>query len=222
MHIARQNFLAGAGFARDQHGGFAGGDLLGKLHHARGGVVAIDQIAAVIGDGGEHGGDQLGVRRQRDVFLGAGMDRGDRGAGVGRGAAGDDRGMDAFGLERRDQSADVDRDIDHQQVGAAARAQHGERLAAVRGVGDERALVHRDLGRGGELAIECADDQKAHEVSPVLCLVHATARRGRKVCLAPRVTLHDQRSALMISVMVTPSFSSTSTTSPRATRRLLT
>ena len=33
---------------------------------------------------------------------------------------------------------------------------------------------------------------------------------------------HWPRSALMISVMVTPSFSSTSTTSPRATSRLLT
>src|SRR5581483_8130831 len=40
---------------------------------------------------------------------------------------------------------------------------------------------------------------------------------GRQKCARAH-----QRSALMISVMVTPSFSSTRTTSPRATRRLLT
>ena len=112
------------------------GDLLRELDHARHGVVAIDQFAPVVGDRGKHRGDQFGVGRQRDVFLGAGVDGGDRGAGVGRGAAGDDRRMDAFGLERGDQFADIDGDIDHQQVGAAAGAQHGERLAAVGGMGD--------------------------------------------------------------------------------------
>ena len=143
-----------------------GGDLLGELDDARHGVVAVDQFAAVVGDGGEHGGDQFGVGRQRDVFLGAGLDRGDRGARVGRGAAGDDRRVDVLGLEPGDQLADVERDVDHQQVGAAAGAQHGERLGDVRGVGDRRALVHRDLGRGGELAVERADDQETHGVIP--------------------------------------------------------
>jgi hypothetical protein len=36
-------------------------------------------------------------------------------------------------------------------------------------MGDGRALVHRDLGRGGELAIERANDQKAHGVIPFPC-----------------------------------------------------
>ena len=45
-----------------------------------------------------------------------------------RDAAGDDRHVDALGVEPRDQVADVERDVDHQQVGAAAGAQHGERL----------------------------------------------------------------------------------------------
>ena len=135
------------------------------------------------------------------------MDGGDRGAGVGGGAAGDDRRVDVLGFEPVHELADVDRDIDHQQIGAAAGAQHGERLGDVGGVGDRGALIHRDLGRGGELAVERADDQEPHGLFllPGWPLARITSR-----------------SALMISVMVTPSFSSTSTTSPRATRRLLT
>ena len=168
MHVARQHFLAGAGFAGDQHRGVGGRDLLRELDHLRHRLVAIDQLARVVGDGGEHGRDQLGVGRQRDVFLGAGMDGGDRGAGVVGDAAGDDRHVDAFGLEPHHQVADVEGDVDHQQVGAAAGAQHGERLLDRFGVGDAGALVHRDLGRGGELALEGADDQEAHGQVPFL------------------------------------------------------
>ena len=60
------------------------------------------------------------------------------------------------------QFADVDGDVDHQQIGAAAGAQHRQRLRDVGGVHDGCALVHRQLGGGGELAVERADDQKAH------------------------------------------------------------
>ena len=139
---------------------------LTTLRHA---VVAIDQFARIVGDGGQHGGDQFGVGRQWDVFLGAGVNGGDRGAGVGGGAAGDDRGVNVLGFEPLHQVADVDCDIDHQQIGAAARTQHGDGLRVIRGMSDGRALVHRDLGRGGELAIERANDQKAHGVIPFPC-----------------------------------------------------
>ena len=71
----------------------------GELDDLRHGVVAVDQLAAVVGDGGEHGRDQLGIGRQRDVFLGAGVDGGDRGAGVVLDAAGDDRHVDAFSCD---------------------------------------------------------------------------------------------------------------------------
>ena len=107
------------------------------MRHA---LVAIDQLARVVGDGGEHGGDQLGIGRQRDVLLGAGVDGGDRGAGVVAHPAGDDRHRDALGLEAAHQVADVERDVDHQQVGAAAGAQHVERLLDGLGVGDAGAL----------------------------------------------------------------------------------
>ena len=128
VDVARQHLLAGAGLAGDQHRGVGGGDLLRELHHLRHRLVAIDQLAVIVGDGGEHGRDQLGIGRQRDVFLGAGVDRGDRGAGVVLDAAGDDRHVDVLELELLDQIADVERDLDHQQVGALAGAQHRERL----------------------------------------------------------------------------------------------
>ena len=74
--------------------------------------------------------------------------------------------VDALGVEPRDQVADVERHVDHHQVGAAARAQHGERLRVAFGVGDARALVHGELGGGGELALQRADDQESHGLAP--------------------------------------------------------
>jgi hypothetical protein len=63
MQVARQHFLAGAAFAGDQHGGIRAGDLLGELDHAGHGVVAIDHLAPIVGDGGEHRRDQIGIGR---------------------------------------------------------------------------------------------------------------------------------------------------------------
>ena len=124
--------------------------------------VAIDEVAGIVGDGGEHGGDQFRIRRQRDVFLGAGMDRRDRGAGIVGDAAGDDRHVDVLGLEPHHEVADVEGDVDQQQVGALAAAQHAHRLFVVLGMGHGRAVLHGDLGGGGELALQGADDEKPH------------------------------------------------------------
>ncbi len=66
----------------------------------------------------------LRIGRQRDVFLGAGVDRGDGGARVVGDAAGHDRHVDVLGFEPDHQIANVDADIDQQQVGALAAAQH--------------------------------------------------------------------------------------------------
>ena len=169
MDVARQHFLAGAGFAGDHHRGVGAGDLLRQLDHLGHRFVAIDQVARIVGDGGEHGGDQFRIGRQRDVFLGAGMDRGDRGAGVVGDAAGDDRHVDVFGLQPHHQVADVEGDIDQQQVGALAAAQHPHRLFVVLGVGDGGAVVHGDLGGGRELALQCANDEKPHVVLLFVC-----------------------------------------------------
>jgi hypothetical protein len=158
VNIARQYFLAGAGFAGNQHRGVAAGDLLRELDDASHGVIAIDQLARIFGDGGQHGGNQFRVGRQRDILLGAGMDRGNRGARIGGGAASNDRRVNVLGFEPGDEVADVDRDIDHQKIRAAPGAQHRKRLGDIGGVSDRRALIHRDLGRGGELAVERAND----------------------------------------------------------------
>ncbi len=162
MHVTRQHFLAGARFAGDQHRRVARRDLLRELYHLRHRLVAVDEFAVVVGDGREHRRDQLGIGRQRDVFLGAGVDRRDGGARVGTGPAGDDRHVDVLVLEPRHEVADIDRDVDHQQVGAAPRAQDAKGLLDVFGMGDGRALLHRELGREGELPFQRADDQEAH------------------------------------------------------------
>ena len=236
VHIARQHFLAGARFAGDQNRGVARRDLQRKLDHARHRLVAIDEFTRVVGDGGQHRGDQFRVRRQRDVLFRACLDGGDRGAGIGRGAAGDDRRVDMLGFQCGHQVADGDGDIDHQEIGAAPGSQHGHRLRDVRSVGDRRAPIHRELGRGGELAVESANDQEPHGLFPSSVAVRRSRmasgeRRTRVIRFPPLFAIrhslfacspHQPRSALMISVMVTPSFSSTRTTSPRATRRLLT
>ena len=86
----------------------------------------------------------------------------DRGAGVVLDAAGDNRDMDVLELELFNESADVDGNFDHQQIGALAGAQHRKRLVDRFGVGDGGAAIHRDLGRGGKLALERANDQKSH------------------------------------------------------------
>ena len=50
------------------------------------------------------------------------MNRGDRCTRIGRGATGDDRHGDVLGLHPRDEIANIHRDFDHQQIGAAAGA----------------------------------------------------------------------------------------------------
>src|SRR5579859_7018373 len=123
---------------------------------------ATIEVAGIVGDGGQHRGDQFWIRRQRDIFLGAGMDRGNRGAGVRGDAAGDDRNMDVLGLEPHHEVADVEPDIDQEEVCALAAAQHRQGLLVALGMGDGGAIVHRDLGGCGELALQGANDEKPH------------------------------------------------------------
>jgi len=106
----------------------------------------VYQVTGIVGDGGQNGGDQFRVGRQRDVFLGAGVDRGDRRPGVVGDAAGDDRYMNMLGFEPHHQIADIEGDVDQQEVGALAAAQHPHRLFMVLRMGHGSAIVHRDLG----------------------------------------------------------------------------
>ena len=174
----------------------------GELHDLGHGLVAVDEIVGIGGDRGENGGNQFGIGRQRHIFRGAGADRFDGGAGIGLDAAGDDRHMNALCFKFRDQLRDVAGDVDHQQIGAAAGAQHLHCGDDIFSVGNGRPAIDRDFGRRHQLSVQRTNDQEPHLFYP------------------PSTT--DQRSVLIISVMVTPSFSSTRTTSPRATSRSLT
>jgi hypothetical protein len=159
VDIARQHFLAGAGFAGDHHRSVGARDLLRQFYHLGHRLVAVDQVAGIVGCRGEHRGDQFRIGRQRDVFLGAGVDRGHRGAGVVGDAAGDDRHVNVLGFQPHHQVADVEADIDQQEVGALAAAQHPHRLFVVLGMGDGSAVVHGDLGGCPKLALQCANDE---------------------------------------------------------------
>ena len=125
--------------------------------------------------------------------------------GIGADAAGHHRHADALGLVGCDQGGDVELVVDHQEVRALPGAQRlGGPLAGLH-VGHLGACGHGHLHRLGDEAGEASDDEKPHVYSPLA---------GRRQT--------PPSPSLMISVMVTPRRSSTTTTSPRATRRLLT
>ncbi len=218
VDVAREHLLAGAGLAGDQHRGVARRDLLGELDHVRHRLVAIDQLAGVVGDGREHRRDQLRIGRQRDVFLGAGVDGGDRGARV---VARCRRRRSARGCARPRAAA----------PGRGCRARRRPSAGRRRGRSAARRAPARCVSAWVTLAplsiailvavvswpLQGSDDQEAHGSAPCFRLSRMRASGDGGSGAA-----HQLRSALMISVMVTPSLSSTSTTSPRATRRLLT
>ena len=61
-----------------------------------------------------------------------------------------------------DQIANVDRDLDQQEVGAAPGPQHAQCDFGVVRMGNGCALLHGELCRERKLAVECSDDQEAH------------------------------------------------------------
>jgi hypothetical protein len=125
--------------------------------------IAVDHHRpVVVGDGGQHGGDQLRVGRQRDELLGPRLDRRGRAHGVRAHPAGHHRHPDPLGLVGRDQGPDVQGVVDHQQVGALAGAQRvGGGLDGLH-VAHLGARAHRHLHGGGELPVQSSDDQKPH------------------------------------------------------------
>jgi hypothetical protein len=80
--------------------------------------------------------------------------------------AGDDGNVDALRLEGQDQGADIEVDIDHDQVGASSAAQ---RVHAGRDIVDLRdlgAAGDGDLCGSRDLAAERADDEETHASAP--------------------------------------------------------
>ena len=122
VNVARQHFLADAALAGDHDRGFGRGDLIGhgndQLHRR----VRGDERALIVADGGEHGGNQLGIGRQRNIFARAGADRARRHHGIDADACGHDRHDNVLGFIGGDERGDIEPGVDHEQVGAAARA----------------------------------------------------------------------------------------------------
>ncbi len=118
-------------------------------------------------------------------------------SGIALVAACDHRHHDALGRERAHERADILREVAQHDVDPPVRAQAREPGLAVRRLVELRPARHREPCRLAKLSRKRADDENAH---------------GQLA-----------RSAFTISVIVTPRrLSSTITTSPRATRRLLT
>ena len=74
VDVAGHQLLAGAVLPGDQDGSVAGRYLVGHPQHRTHGGIAADDGMAFLHDRLQHGGDQLGIGWQRDVFLGAGAD----------------------------------------------------------------------------------------------------------------------------------------------------
>ena len=148
------------------------------------------------GDGGEHGGDQLGIGRQRQEILRTGANGAQRRLGILGAAAGDDGGGDALLKQGLHQPGDVMGDVAEDQVRPLG-AQHLKAGQGAIGLQQPRAAGMGQPASLAQLALQRADDEQA--------------------CHQPAL------SDFTISVIEMPRrLSSTITTSPRATRRLLT
>ena len=77
-------------------------------------------------------------------------------------AAGDDLDMDAFGLQRLDHAADVQLDVDHDQIGALAGAERRHRFVDVVDLSDLGTARERDLAGGADVTRKRSDDEKTH------------------------------------------------------------
>ncbi len=123
--------------------------------------------------------------------------------------------MNALGIEPRDQVADVEGNVHHQKVGAAAGTQHGEGLLVAFGVGDAGALVHRDLARGSELASERADDQESHDDISLVLLGFDDFGHGHAQLVLDQ---HDfaacDQTVVDVISMASPTLRSSSSTAP--------
>ncbi len=194
MDVPRQDLLAGAGFAGDQHGGLGGGDLLGPLDRGEHRRVAGDQRMAFAAGGLQDGGDQIRIGRQRQEFARAVANGAHGGGGVRVRTAGDHRYRHALRGQRAHQCCDIVVNLAEHQIHLRIGTQpHQRGVQRVRLI-QLGAARHGDPGRLTQIAGQRTDNQYPQE-----------------------------RSAFTISVMVTPRrLSSTITTSPRATRRLLT
>ena len=71
VNEAGHHLLTDTAFPGDEAGGFRRGDALGELDDFEHGRIARDHRALIVGDRGEHGGDEIGFGGEGNEFLGA-------------------------------------------------------------------------------------------------------------------------------------------------------
>ena len=197
MDVPRDDLLAGARLAADQHRGVGTRNLFGtpdgRQHHR----VARDHRVTFSGRRLQHRRDQFRVRRQWQEVLRTIPHSPQRLLGPALQPACNDGDGDPFVSQRPHEAADVLADLAQHKLNTCVATEIDQASHDVVRLIKTRATGRGDHGRLAELAGQRPDDQDTH-------------------CQRPR-------SALTISVIVTPSLlSATITTSPRATRRLLT
>ena len=145
--------------AGDENGCFRWRDLIRHGDDPGGRFILEDELMGLVGDGGQHSGDEGGVGGQGHVFLGARADRIHRAARVGADAAGDNRRANPFARKRSDKQADIEHDVRHDEVGTATLPELREReldSARMRHLG---AFFDGDFRRCADLAAETAYDE---------------------------------------------------------------
>ena len=197
VNVPGEDFLARAALAGDEDACFGPGHALGTADGCQHDGISGDEGMAFAGSGLEDRGNQVRIGRKRQKLAGALGNGACRLVRAGVDATRHDRNRDPFRGKRPDKGADVVRQLHEHKVDTSVRPQVGECRAVVVRLLQLGPARGGDAGRVAKLAPERADDQDLH-----------------------RQTV---RSPLTISVIVTPSrVSSTITTSPRATSRLLT
>ncbi len=141
-------------------------------------VVTVDEIARIVRDRCKNRCDQFRIGGQGNVFFGPCVNRRDRSTGIGGDAAGDDRHMNVLCFQPHHEIADIQRNIDQQEIRAFAAADNAHCLLAVLGVGHRCTAFHGDFGRRGELPFQGTDNEKPHGI---LLLKARTIRGGRSL-----------------------------------------
>ena len=158
MHETRHDFLTGPAFPGDHDAGLGGGNLFrkgGDIFHDR---VAVDEGLAVFGDSLQHGCNQLGVRGQGDIFLGATTDGRRCNLGVGTDTAGHHRDGEMLRPQFGDQRRDIQRDFDHEKVGPAC-PEGAKCRINIGGVRHLRAALDRYLAGCAQLPVQGAHNE---------------------------------------------------------------
>jgi hypothetical protein len=152
VYEARQQFLTGARRTDDQDAGLARRDPVRQREKCLGKRIGVYDGMLLVRRRRQNSPDQVRIRRQRQIFSGAGSNRGHGRGRVVAEAAGDDRNADPLRLHLRDQSADVEPNVREHQVHTFAGAQRLQRHAQIFRVQDLGAACHSDTACSAELA----------------------------------------------------------------------